>query len=282
MTRQAAGLIATLVLAACACAQVGREPARTTVGIEGRVVFRHPAAEPVQAVPVNDKAPVFVRIADSTRDGEYVLYDLRFIAQYAGEFDLRDGLRRPDGAPLTNAEPLPVTVGSLLPADHQGALFEVGGGRLPRLGGYQIVLFVIGALWLAAPVAVLVKRISRSRPVPPPPAAPPRTLADQLRPLVESAMSGELSVADRARLEMLLLAHWRERLGLGADIGQAQAMRTLRAHPEAGELLGLLDRWLHKPRRPGEAGIEVSAVLARYRDARPVDTAIAGAAGGHA
>ncbi|MBX3401790.1 MAG: hypothetical protein KF699_00100 [Phycisphaeraceae bacterium] len=271
MKWRAASLIAALMIAACAFAQVRREAVRTTIGIEGRAVFRHPAGEKVQAVPVDDKAPVVVRIADQTRDGEYVLYDLRFIAQYAGEFDLRDCLRRPDGTPLTNAEPLPVSIGKLLPDDHQGALFEIGGGRLPRLGGYQVVLLVIGPLWLAVPLVVLARRMARPRPAPPPRVAPPRTLADQLRPLVESAMRGEMSVPDRARLEMLLQAYWRERLGLGAGLDQAGAMSALRAHPDAGELLAMLDRWLHRPRRAGEAEVEVSAVLARYREARPVD-----------
>ena len=230
MMRRVASLMAMVVVVACACAQVRREAVRTTIGIEGRAVFRHPVDEKVQAVPVDDKAPIVVRIADRSRDGEYVLYDLRFIAQYAGEFDLRDCLRRPDGTPLTNAEPLPVSIGKLLPDDHQGALFEIGGGRLPRLGGYQVVLLVIGALWLAVPL-VVARRMARPRPAPPPPVAPPRTLADQLRPLVESAMRGEMSVSDRARLEMLLQAYWRERLGLGAGLDQAGAMSTLRAHP---------------------------------------------------
>lgn len=285
MMRRAASLMAMVAVVACAFAQVRREAVRTTIGIEGRAVFRHPAGENVQAVPVDDKAPVVVRIADQTRDGEFVLYDLRFIAQYAGEFDLRDCLRRPDGTPLTNAEPLPVSIGKLLPDDHQGALFEIGGGRLPRLGGYQVVLLVISALWLVVPLVVLARRMARPRPVPPPPDAPPRTLADQLRPLVESAMRGEMSVSDRARLEMLLQAYWRERLGLGAGLDQAGAMSILRAHPEAGELLAMLDHWLHRPRRAGEAEVEVSAELARYRDASPVELAsgvAAAASGGHA
>lgn len=287
MTRRLTLILAVLAAGLCAVgalAQVRREAVRTTIGIEGRAVFRHPASEPVQAVPVDDKAPVVVRIADQTRDGEFVLYDLRFIAQYAGEFDLRDCLRRPDGAPLTNAEPLPVSIGKLLPDDHLGALFEIGGGRLPRLGGYQVALLVIGALWLAVPLVVLARRLMRRRPARPAPEAPPRTLADQLRPLVEMAERGEMSVADRARLEMLLLAYWRERLGLDSGIDQAAAVRALREHAEAGELLATLDRWLHMPHRSDGRIVEVSAVLKRYRDARPVDLSAraVAAAGGRA
>lgn len=268
MLRVAAFVLAALV-AVAAAAQARREPVRTTIGIEGRTIFRHPAGEVVQSVPVDDKAPVVVRIAEATRDGDWMLYDLRFIAQYAGEFDLRECLRRPDGAPLTNAEPLPVVVGKLLPDDHQGALFELGGVRVPRLGGYRLALLLVGIVWLALPVWFIARRLLRKRPPASPPPDAPVTLADQLRPLVESALRGELSTADRARLEMLLLGYWRERLGLGG-VEHAAAVRTMRAHAEAGELLEQLERWLHRPRRADDPAVDVSAMLTRYRDARPV------------
>lgn len=248
-----------------------RPPTQSTVGIEGQVIFRHPKSEPVQSVPVNDKAPVVVRIADATPDGDFVLYDLRFIAQYPGEFDLRECLRRPDGQSLTDATPLPVRIDKLLPADHEGALFETGGMSLPRIGGYRLILIAIGVLWLVPPVWWLVRRVFRK----PPPAAPeaeaPATLADQLRPLVEEAIRGTLSTADRAKLELLLLAYWRDRLGLATDgLGHAAAIRQLREHPEAGELLMLLERWLHRPPRADEV-VNVAAVLGRYREARPLN-----------
>lgn len=268
MLRVAAFVLAALV-AVAAAAQARREPVRTTIGIEGRTIFRHPAGEVVQSVPVDDKAPVVVRIAEATRDGDWMLYDLRFIAQYAGEFDLRECLRRPDGAPLTNAEPLPVVVGKLLPDDHQGALFELGGVRVPRLGGYRLALLLVGIVWLALPVWFIARRLLRKRPPASPPPDAPVTLADQLRPLVESALRGELSTADRARLEMLLLGYWRERLGLGG-VEHAAAVRTMRAHAEAGELLEQLERWLHRPRRADDPAVDVSAMLTRYCDARPV------------
>jgi hypothetical protein len=243
----------------------------STIGIEGQVVFRHRKSEPVQAVPVDDKAPVVVRIADSTPDGEFVLYDVRFIAQYAGEFDLRDYLRRPDGSPLTDAEALPITVGKLLPEAHQGELIETEGSGAPRLGGYRIALIVIGMLWLIPPTWWVIRRLTRSAPPPPPQPAQPATLADQLRPLVEAAIAGTLSTSERAQLELLLLAYWRERLGLAShEVDHVGAIQRLREHPEAGELLVLLERWLHRPPRQDEV-VDVAAVLERYRKARPID-----------
>jgi len=247
-----------------------RAPIESTIGIEGQLIFRHPRSEPVQAVPVDDKAPVVVRIADSTPDGEFVLYDLRFIAQYAGEFDLRDCLRRPDGAPLTDAAPLPILVGKLLPDDHQGELFEIAGLSLPRLGGYKAVLIVIGAVWLLVPAWFILRRLTRRPPPPPPLPEPPASLADQLRPLVEAAIRGTLSTPERARLELMLLAFWRDRLGLdAAAVDHAASIQKLREHEEAGELLSLLERWLHRPPKADEV-VDVASVLERYRSVRPV------------
>lgn len=255
---------------AAAATPLSRRPVESTIGIEGQVILRHPRSEPVQAVPVDDKAPVVVRIAGSTRDGEFVLYDLRFIAQYAGEFDLRECLRRPDGAPLTDAAPLPILVGKLLPDDHQGELFEFAGLSLPRLGGYKITLIVIGALWLLVPAWFIGRRVLRRRPPPPPQPEPPASLADQLRPLVEAAIRGTLSTPERARLELMLLAFWRDRLGLDAEtMDQAEAIGKLREHHEAGELLSLLERWLHRPPK-GDEVVDVASVLERYRSVRPV------------
>jgi hypothetical protein len=219
---------------------------------------------------VDDKAPVVVRIAGSTPDGDFVLYDLRFIAQYAGEFDLRECLRKPDGSPLTNAAPLPIVVGKLLPEDHQGELFEFAGLSVPRLGGYKTALFVIGALWLLVPAWFIGRRVLRRPPPPPPQPEPPASLADQLRPLVEAAIRGTLSTPERARLELMLLAFWRDRLGLDAGtMDQAEAICKLREHHEAGELLSLLERWLHRPPK-GDEVVDVASVLDRYRSARPV------------
>ena len=275
--RLSASLLAVSVLFAAVVAAAAppsalpaRAPIQSTVGIEGRVIFRHPRGEPVQSVPVNDKASVVVRIADSTPDGEFVLYDLRFIAQYPGEFDLRECLRRTDGAPLTGASPLPISVGHLLPGDHQGALFETDGSGVPAIGGYRLALIAIGVLWAIPPLVWLVRRLMRKPPSHEAAPAQPVTLADQLRPLVEQAIRGTISTADRASLELLLLAYWRERLGLAAEgLDHAGAIRRLRGHEEAGELLSLLERWLHRPPRDDEV-VDVSAVLARYCHSKPI------------
>jgi hypothetical protein len=83
---------------------------------------------------------------------------------------------------------------------------------------------------------------------------------------VESARAGTLSTAERSRLELGLVALWRRRLELESARPE-DVLARLRAHPEAGPLLGSLEAWLHRP----DAGhaVDVETLLAPYRDLAP-------------
>jgi hypothetical protein len=135
-------------------------------------------------------------------------------------------------------------------------------GALPRLGGYRSLLVVGAIVWLLVLGAlVLVGR--RGRIEDGVAAQRPRTLAERLRPLVQAALAGDLSRAERSQLELSLVAFWRARLGL-EDLDPEQAMHLLREHEKAGPLLRGLEQWLHAPTPP--AGVDLAALLAPYRD----------------
>ncbi len=243
--------------------------ATSTVGIEGRVLLRVPTARSLVTLPVERATPVVLRIADYARDGDAVIYDLRFIAQYPGAFDLRDYLQYGDGTPATDLAPIPVEVGSLLPESHTGDLFEIGGLALPSLGGYRALLIAAGAVWLLPIGWVVAKRLRRSPAPAPVYTGPPRTLGDQLRPLLEAAIAGSLSTERSAELEMLLLAYWRRHRRI-EHLSHKAAIAALRDDAEAGELLRSLDRWLHQP--PSDAAsVDLNALLSPYRDIEPIE-----------
>ena len=91
----------------------------------------------------------------------------------------------------------------------------------------------------------------------------PRTLAEELRPLVEDARAGRLSRSDRARLELRLVEYWRRKLAL-SDRTPHELLVELRNHPEAGALLRSLEDWLHRPDPP--AAVDLSQLLAPYEN----------------
>jgi hypothetical protein len=90
---------------------------------------------------------------------------------------------------------------------------------------------------------------------------PPLSLAERMRPLVEAAAAGHLSVEGQAQLERCLIGYWREKLA-PEERRVAESLARLKTHAEAGALLRALERWLH---RPGGAGTEeITSLLRPY------------------
>jgi hypothetical protein len=255
--------LACLVLAAAPVAARAALDLRheSTVGVPARVegvVLPAPELEPV---PVTRDAPMVVRVLSVAPHGTAFRYDIEYCGLEPGEHDLGRWLQPVGGAVAAELPPIPVTIRSLLPPG-QVLPSSPGAREMPVLGGYGLALGA-GAIAWAWVLWLLVtgKRAETSDAGAA--HARPRTLAERLRPLVERGLAGELSLEERARLELSLVAFWRRRLGLD-DRSPASALHELRAHPEAGPLLATLETWLHAP-EPREP-VDVAALLAPYRD----------------
>jgi hypothetical protein len=250
-----------LGLALAAVASGGQDPRSSRVGMEVRIADLVLPGSELEVAPPRSDAALVLRIAAVRPHGDAFRYDLEYWGLEAGAYDLRDWLRRRDGSTTNDLPPLPVTFTSALP---EGRIEPAPPAprELPGFGGYRTLLLVGGALWLLGLVALLVvgrrRRLAEE-------AARPRalTLAERLRPLVERATQGELGRAERAQLELSLVAYWRRKLEL-EDRRPQQVISLLREHPEAGPLLRGLEDWLHRPEPPTD--VDVAALLAPYRD----------------
>jgi hypothetical protein len=229
--------------------------------MEGRLRTNLAGAR-LEPKPVHPKAPLQLRIAETYPRGTLVEYDFRYVGLEPGTYDLRDHLVRADGSAVSNLPPLLVEVTGLLPAGHDGLLAAGPPSPLARLGGYRVLLVAGGVAWALLLIPLLWRR--RVKAVAAPPVTGPPSLAERLRPLLADAAAGRLDTDGRARLERLLLAHWREKLALDpADL--PAALRRLRAHPEAGVILHTLEAWLH--RRPAEGrDVDLEPLLKPYRN----------------
>ena len=218
---------------------------KVAIGMEGRILYRYSGGI-LRAKAATDKAPVTSRIVSAITDGDATLYDVRFIPQYSGRPDVRDSLERIDGLSLDDAPAAIVEVTSALPLDHDGVLASATRFGLPSLGGYRLALIGLGALWVVPIGIAIVKRLTRQKPVELV-AAPvfEKTVADQLRPLIESAIAGQATIEDKAMLERLLIAFWREKLDL-QGLAPIAAFAKMREDPEAGRFLAAIERWLHR------------------------------------
>jgi hypothetical protein len=230
-----------------------------TVGMEGRLEVTLPGTL-LEARPVEHKTKVVLRIAETRPRGDAIWYDLRYIGQAPGTYDLRGYLLRTDGSPTNNLPPMLVRIAPLLAENHDGTLVQPTASPLAHLGGYKALITAVAVVWAILFVPLVWRRRKKEVAALPPPREP--TLAERLRPLVEQAAAGTLSRDDQAKLERMLLHHWRQKLSL-EDLAMAEAVVKLKADPEAGELLRALESWLHRP--PGSAQVDVIKILEPYR-----------------
>lgn len=205
------------------------------------------------------KPPLSVRVLEVKPAKDGYRYDFEVQGLEPGNHNLSDYLDAPEGTTIPEI-PLEITSalepGLALP-------HEVGTGKLPQLGGYRTTMLTLAGIWLAGLGAILFWRKKKNAPDSSGQELPP-TLAERLHPLVDGAAKGELTSDDRAKLERLIIGHWRERLPEIAALSPAEAMMALRADPQASPLILALEKWLHA-RNPSMAADEIDRLLAPYR-----------------
>lgn len=215
-------------------------------GLTAQLQFSHPDAT-LQAIPDQSMdAEVLVRLERTGKDSQGFAYTLWFFGTVAGDYDLCDFIVTGDGLPLPAGEALPpmmVGIVSDLPPDRGTNLYEIEDPALKAPWGYRAILIAFAVLWTAVPIAWAYLRWKAGRPEPEPEVIPPPTLSDHLRPLVQQASEGRLSVEDQSRLELLIYVFWQRRLSLPESM--VDALPVMRRHAEAGGLLRSLEAWIH-------------------------------------
>jgi len=259
-----AGALALCAAAAGAARGQARNERESTVGMRARIEQLVLPGPELSARPTPRGAPIVLRVLGTWPHGTDFRYDLEYCGLEPGRHDLAAWLVRADGSPAAGLPELAVEIRALLPPG-QVEPHELATRDPPSLGRYSRWVIAAAVLWVAGLVAIL--RVGRrSRAAAPGPAAP-ATLADLLRPMVESAARGSLDEAGKARLERLLLAFWRRRLNLDG-LPAVEALARMRGHAEAGALLRRLEAWLHRPPAAREE-IDLAALLEPYRSAAP-------------
>ncbi len=194
---------------------------------------------------------VNVRIADiKALDGRRV-YDVRYIVNRAGTFDLKDYLIAEDGSALTNLPTFKFSGDAKLSKNLDTRIQETEAVQIDVGGRYyetMVLLTVLWLLWLL--LLIFYKRphaivATNDGPVGPTPAELLRHFRAQLE-------SGTLSATDKARMEMLLLRRWRDELSLG-PIPMDLALHAISRDAKTGSALKTLQHWLHHPASPVQA-----------------------------
>ena len=244
------------------------------LGIEGRVSLDLPRPD-YRPRPLDDRTELILRIESITpAANQRHRYDFYYMGLEPGNYSLANYLIRPDGSHPDELSNTLVQVQAVLPENHDGRLTSYTPGRFPFIGGYRVFLGVIGLLWVGGITGFVLSYRKKRVVVEPVVAVPEPTFAERIRPLVEAAAGGKLSLEGKAQLERLLMGFWREKLSL-PDLRMAEALARLKAHAQAGESIRALERWLHQ--RTGISADEVNALLEPYRGANrppPVEGAL--------
>lgn len=249
--------------------QVGEDSSaqQTTVGMPGKLDDLILPGSPLEVIPAERNAAMVVRILQTIGHGENQnRYEIEYYCLEPGDYNLADYLQRIDGSTSDDLPAIPVSIKSQLPSG-QVKPHELIARKTPRVGGYKNLLMVGGVVWVLGLLWLLFggrKKLTEEEV-----AEKQASLADRLRPLVESAMNGDLDDARQAELERMLLTYWRGKLGLN-EASAAEAITELRNHETAGELLRHLESWLHMPADRRQQ-VDVGKLLEPYRNLSATD-----------
>ncbi|HIG30529.1 MAG TPA: hypothetical protein EYQ50_23130 [Verrucomicrobiales bacterium] len=235
----------------------------SSVGMQNEILQIVIPGSELKVIPLDDrKTPIVLRIKAVWPHGSEFRYDFVYYGLDPGNYNLKDYLQRIDGSDLTNVPELPVEISSVLPAGRIRPN-PLGKEALPVLGSYKNTMTVISILWVVGLVALVVfGRFRKAEEIRV--SVRGETLADRLKPMVEKAMHGEMSMEEQAALERLMLTFWQKRLNL-QEVRAAQAILKLKEHDEAGPIFRALEDWLHRP-DPVASEIKLAELLEPYRN----------------
>ncbi len=209
-----------------------------------------------------------VRIAGITEEPGAQIYDVRYIVNRGGTFDLKDYLAAADGSPLEGLPSFKFHGDPKLSKDLDVRIRETEPIGIDVGGHYYATLAGLAAFWIVwLLLLIFYKRPPRPAPVAPPPRETPRWQVNYGGRRWLNSKAATLDVAGQARLEMLILRRWREELAI-ASLPMSAALEAIDRHEKTGDALRQLQRWLHE-RSSTVPRDELAAALAPFA-AEPV------------
>jgi hypothetical protein len=236
------------------------ESLNVPLGVEQAAIVTY-SGPPVTVAPYKWGVAVNVRIANVSEQPGARIYDIRYIVNRGGTFDLKDYLTSTDGAPLTGLPSFKFHGDPKLSRDLDARIQETEEVAVTVGGHYYATLVALGLFWIVWLLLLIFwKRPKKAAALAPPPPQP--SLSEKLRALLAQLENGTLDAAGKARLEMLFLRRWREELA-APDLTMTAAFEAIDRSDKTGETLRRLQHWLHHPASPVQRE-EIAAALAPF------------------
>jgi hypothetical protein len=224
--------------------EVTRSDRDVPLGVEEAVIIRYSGPRLV-ARPYRRGASVNLRIANETQQGNVRVYDVRYVVSLPGEFELTEYLTSADGRPTSDLPSFKVRGLTSLTKDIETRIQEIEEVGVHVWHWYYETLASLGVVWISWLMGLIfIGRPKRPPKITPPP--PPPSVAERIARYLIALKERELTVDEKAELEVLLLEHWRDRLDL-RDGRMAEACRQIQNSDDLGTPYEKLLAWLHVP-----------------------------------
>jgi hypothetical protein len=262
--RKSAWLLLTICVLAVAAAiflrpEKEKDSLDVPLGVEQAAIVTY-SGPPVAVTPYKWGVAVNVRIAKVTGGAGARIYDVRYIVNRAGTFDLKDYLTGEDGSRLDGLPSFKFTGDPKLSKNLDARIQETEEVRVDLGGHYYATLAALGVFWIVWLLMLIFwGRTKAPRTV----VAPPEpTIAEMLRNLLTQLEAGTLDAETKAKMEMLLLRRWREELAL-SKVPMNAALDAIGRSEKTANPLRQLQDWLHR-RESSVRREEIAAVITPY------------------
>ena len=236
----AAGLVVTAILWPS-----DEGPLEVPLGVEHALALSYSGPDLV-VEPFGYGVAVSLRIAGVKEVEGRRTYDIRYMLNRGGTYNITDYLTTADGSDPVGLPPFPVRGLEALSQGVDKRIQELSKVEIGIWHYYYETMAAVVTLWVlwlglivfwprehAAPATDIGPRVD---PIP-----------TRLRGYLAQAAQGTLSEADKARMEMMLIAYWRGGLET-SGLRMHTTVRRLADDPRYGKAYRALSDWLHNPR----------------------------------
>ncbi len=256
-------LAAVMALAALVIYLVTRKESDSIsvpLGVEQAAIVTY-SGPTVAVAPYKWGVAVNVRIAQIIERDDKRIYDVRYIVNREGTFDLKNYLVATDGTGLEGLPTFKFTGDPKLSKHLDNRIQETEEIRVEVGGRYYETLTGLTLLWIGWLLLLIFYK--RPRPVAEIADAPPGpSLAEMLRSFLSQLETGTLDADAKAKMEMVMLQCWRNELALG-HVPMNTVLDEIGRHEKTGGAMRKIQHWLHHPASSVQ-NADIAAVVAPY------------------
>ncbi len=227
------------------------------LGVEHAVTITYTGSE-LAVKPYRFGVPVNLRIAEVTEIDGVRTYDIRYMLNTGGEFDITEYLGTKDGTVLSDLPQFKVFGLDQLSQNMDQrveAIEEMGIDIWPY---YYQTMGAIVAAWIVW--FLLLVFWGRKKPELLEESVAVETFYDVLQSFLIQIEDGSIDDKGKAQFEMLVIHWWRDQLGY-ADLDMHDVMHKIGSDATSGSAFQVVEQWLHNPK----ASVSVDELLESLR-----------------